>query len=158
MNFAVTNLGSIRLMIGTLMIRPDSTAVISDGFAANHWSTLRSLKESGRISLTATSSDPSIEEDAAVDMGDVYSRLVIEFHDHDWNTENPIVITHKRGRYPIVQLVSDIGGDSYRVMPDENREGGYGDSETQSADIVHPSTEITHVYTNVVAGYIILLF
>jgi len=156
MYYNITNLGTVKILLGTVALLPRSTTRITEEYATRHWEVLEALELASKVTVESMGTDPAIEPDTAVDMGAERERLVVSFSGHVIGS-NPIEVSHERGKYPIVQLVRDLGGDSYQIMPDENGTGGYSESG-HNFDVVHPDPDTTHVYTNVAAGYIILLF
>lgn len=78
-------------------------------------------------------------------------RLEIDFDAHVVN--NPIIITHNRGQYPIVQLVDRSLGD-YDYMYDQSSTEGLA----LFINVEHISVNKFRVWTNSVEGTIVALF
>lgn len=151
MNYVVVNLDDHSLVFKGYTFRPGVSVEVDGEVIEENWALFNGLVLNLTITLTAVSEIPS--GDSEIDSGTDPERLTIAFEvGHD----NPIQITHNRGRLPIVQVIDDDHGT---VLFDENTEAGYYDQASDAVTtIIHPSSNVTSVYTDAVSGVVVLLF
>jgi len=131
---------------------------------------------SGKIGLADSDIPPTITRDTEVpglaeplidqkitDALGEGRRLEIPFFNNT-NPATPIVVTHNKNFYPIVQVLDTAIDISYPYedagLVDEGtgQVGAYGGESVEFVSVQHINRNVFHVYTSVVRGYIVALF
>ena len=149
MSISVTNSSSSKVAVGSLILDQAETKVISDDFHSKYWEVLLALETAGVISMAASGIEAQ-----------TYQRYVYSFTGATVReADGSIEVVHGRDSFPIVQVVDDIG-DSVQILPDSNDAAGYtiGPYVDHIVDVVHVDSDTVRVYTNSIAGSIIMLF
>lgn len=155
MNYSVTNLDTKDIMVGSVLFKAQTTKTIPSSYVKEEWKVFGALIDAGLLSMVPSGDDPSQVDDSSADHGTSYDRLVVKFTDH---SDEYIEVNHGRGKFPIIQVVEQIGDEATLLLPDlENTEAGYTISG-HIVDVVHVDRNITRIFTDATDGFIILLW